>query len=127
MLRSDMYEGQWVRVKRTNDVKEVLNIGRVFIRVQEPDDFEDMGPELRLPFELEPYSEADSLKKTRQLEMALLWDGVGGWWDTVTIEVEAPPRAEHHELEELGRQAIFANPELEDINGTYLFNYYFED
>lgn len=125
MLRSEIYEGQWLRVKRTNDVREVLSIGKVFIRVQEPEDTEDMGPELRLPFELEPYSDADVKKVTRQLEMALLWNGEGGDWNTEMIEVEAPLRAKHHELEELGREAVYANPDFDDINGCYLYNYYF--
>lgn len=61
MKRNELYEGQWVRVKRTHDVREVIRIGLVFITVQEPEDWEDLGPELRLPFELEPYSDAERI------------------------------------------------------------------
>ena len=56
MRRNEIYEGQWVKVKRTHEVREVLHKGLIFIRVQEPADWDGLGPEIRLPFELEPYS-----------------------------------------------------------------------
>lgn len=61
----------------------------------------------------------------RKLEMAVLYDGPGGWWETVIVEVEAPDLAVAHELEELGRKKLLEmerQGELGDFSGSYLFS-----
>ena len=61
----------------------------------------------------------------RKLEMAVLYGGPGGYWDTLIVEVEAPDLAVHHELEELGRKKLYdmeEQGELDDFSGSYLYS-----
>jgi hypothetical protein len=61
----------------------------------------------------------------RELEMAVLYGGRGGYWDTIVVEVDAPDLAVSHELQTLGRQVLFDMEEdgrLSEFSGSYLFS-----
>ena len=62
----------------------------------------------------------------RKLEMAVLYGGPGGFWDTLIVEVEAPALTSQHNLEELGREKLNAmeeHGELDEFSGSYLYSY----
>ncbi len=62
-----------------------------------------------------------------KLEMAVLYDGPGGWWDLITINVpDIYNNRPYHLLDQIGRRKLLEmekRGELGDFSGSYLYNY----